>query len=75
MHRKKNRAPLKPGDQVTVFGLLDSEDSGGPFSALITWKGDELAIPLSQLRAVNASAELTEALADWRYWVARGYEF
>jgi len=72
---KRTGSPLKPGDLVTVIGLLDAEDSRGPFSALITWKDDELAIPLSQLRAVNASEELTEALADWRYWVARGYEF
>ena len=66
---------LKPGDHVTVRRILDAEDSRGPFSAIITWKGDELAIPLSQLRVVNASTELTEALADWCYRVARGYEF
>jgi hypothetical protein len=72
---RKTGSPLKPGDRVTVVGLIDAEDSGSAFAGLIDWKGDELAIPLSQLRAVNAPEKLTEALADWRYWVARGYEF
>jgi hypothetical protein len=40
------------------------------------WGGRTLAIPLSQVRPIDATDEATkEAVANWHYWVARGYEF
>ena len=68
-------SPLLPGERVTVLGILDPDETEGAFLASIVWQGREMAIPLSQLRALNASPETTEALADWHYWVSRGYEF
>ena len=35
----------------------------------ITWQGEELAVPLSQLIDVE---ETKEAIGDWHYWTARG---
>ena len=68
-------SPLLPGERVTVLELLDPDETEGAFFASIQWQGREMAIPLSRLRALNASPETTEALADWHYWVSRGYEF
>ena len=40
------------------------------------WGKRKLAVPLAQIRPVEAADEKTqEAVADWQYWVARGYEF
>lgn len=35
----------------------------------------KLGVPLSQLEVVEANGETHEAVQDWRYWVAMGYEF
>jgi hypothetical protein len=35
-----------------------------------------LAVPLSQLKPINAADEQTkQAVEDWHYWVKMGYEF
>jgi Calcium binding len=41
----------------------------------IRWQGRNLAVPLSQLIAIDSDEETTEAIADWQYWVAQGYLF
>jgi hypothetical protein len=35
--------------------------------------GRAFAVPLDQLQPVKAGARTREAVADWCYWVARGY--
>jgi hypothetical protein len=42
---------------------------------LIRWQGRQLAVPLSQLEAIDAEESTMEAPADWQYWVAQGYCF
>ena len=42
---------------------------------LIRWQGRSLAVPLSQLAAVNPDKATAEALSDWHYWVGQGYLF
>jgi hypothetical protein len=34
-----------------------------------------VAVPLSQLTALDADESTTEAIDDWHYWVAQGYQF
>ncbi len=34
-----------------------------------------MAVPLSQLAAVDPDKTTAEAIADWHYWVAMGYRF
>ena len=69
-------SPLKTGEKVTVLKILDLDPTAsGTFLAQIEWHDRKLGIPLSQLRAVDADEATTEALADWSYWVARGYSF
>jgi hypothetical protein len=34
-----------------------------------------LAVPLSQLEVIDADEETRQAVEDWHYWVAMGYEF
>jgi hypothetical protein len=38
------------------------------------WEGRTLCVPLSQLKGIEVDEETREALEDWHYWVAQGYE-
>jgi hypothetical protein len=42
---------------------------------LVRWQGRKLAVPLVQLAGVNPDDSTDEAIGDWRYWVAQGYQF
>ena len=39
----------------------------------IRWQGRKMAIPLSQLAAIDPDESTDEAIGDWHYWVAQGY--
>ena len=41
----------------------------------VGWSGRKLAIPLMQLEVLDADAPTRQAVEDWHYWVARGYQF
>lgn len=41
----------------------------------IVWAGRTLAIPLMQLEPIAADEKTREAIEDWHYYVASGYEF
>jgi len=34
-----------------------------------------LAIPLSQIKPLNADDDTVEAIGDWHYWKKQGYTF
>ena len=67
-------SPLKTGEKIAVLQVLDLDSPArGAFLAQIKWHDRKLGVPLSQLQAVDADEGTTQALADWGYWVARGY--
>jgi hypothetical protein len=52
------------------------EDScAGDMLVLIRWQGRNVAVPLSQLVAIDADESTIEAIGDWHYWLAQGYCF
>jgi len=75
--KSRKMSPLKPGDQVTVIGMLDDDegDGLGEMMVEIKWRDDTLGIPLAQITGVGVSEEAAEAIADWHYWVAQGRQF
>ena len=72
-------SPLRVGDEVEVLGMAREEECEREMFVLIRWghrAADALAVPLSQLDVGYAADEATsEAVAEWRYWAARGYQF
>ena len=36
---------------------------------------DVYSAKLSEIAAIDADSETQEAIADWLYWIARGYKF
>ena len=68
-------SPLRKGDPVTVIGMAPIDECEREMFVTIAWQEDKLAVPLSQLSPVKPDKATAEAVADWRYWVAMGYEF
>jgi Calcium binding len=72
---ERRTSPLQGGEVVEVTGMAPGEDCEHDMLVDVQWKGRSLAVPLSQLEGVNVDKATQEAIGDWHYWVARGYEF
>jgi hypothetical protein len=73
MHRGKYRFTAQQNETVDVFRMAPEESCSADILVLIRWQGRRLAVPLSQLAAVDA--DQSHAIGDWHYWVAQGYLF
>jgi hypothetical protein len=68
-------SPLRKGETVEVRGMAPEEAYSSDRLVLIRWQGRNMAVPLSQLTAIDADESTAEAIGDWLYWVAQGYCF
>ncbi len=71
-------SPLRLSEAVTVTGLAPEDECEREIFVQVDWQERPLAVPLSQLEPHGrpaADPATREAVADWHYWVARGYEF
>ena len=55
--------------------LDEGWDEPSEIFVLARWQGRELGLPLVQLEGIEVSDHTAQAIADWRYWCARGYRF
>ena len=72
---ERRTSPLKAGEKIRVSQMLPEDDCSHDMFVEIEWQGRALGVPLSQLEAIDVDEKTQEAIEDWRYWVARGYEF
>jgi Calcium binding len=68
-------SPLQKGETVEVQGMAPEDACSADMLVLIRWRGRTMAVPLSQLIAINPGQSTAEAIGDWYYWVAQGYCF
>ena len=68
-------SPLKKGETVEVLRLAPEEACADDMLVLIRWGARKVAVPLSQLTAIEENESTDQAIADWQYWVAQGYLF
>jgi hypothetical protein len=68
-------SPLRKGETVEVLRLAPEEACTGDMLVLIRWHDRNVAVPLSQLTAIDENESTDRAIADWQYWVAQGYLF
>lgn len=68
-------SPLRKGEEVIVTGLAPADDCLHAMFVIIQWQDRSLGVPLAQLEGIEVDDETAEAIADWHYWVARGYQF
>ena len=73
--RAKPVSPLLKGETVEVRRLAPEDACASGMLVLIRWHGRNVAIPLSQLTPCNTDETSAEAIADWHYWLAQGYQF
>jgi hypothetical protein len=68
-------SPLRKGDTVEI-GKMAPEDSCATDMLVMTrWTNRAIAVPLSQLKAIDVDESTTQAIEDWHYWIAQGYCF
>ena len=73
---KRSISPLRVKDEVEAIGLLGEEECEHEMFVTIRWEKEDLAVPLSQLKPINATDKQTkQAIEDWHYWVKMDYEF
>jgi hypothetical protein len=72
---KRGISPLRIGKEVEVVGMAAEEECESEMFVRLRWRGARLAVPLSQLEPLSAKPKTKDAVADWHYWVDRGYEF
>jgi hypothetical protein len=68
-------SPLQRSGSVEVRGMAPEDTCSGDMLVLIQWQGRTIAVPLSQLTAIDPDQSTREAIEDWHYWVAQGYCF
>ena len=66
---------LKLGEEVEVVGMASEDECEREMFVTVGWKEGTLAVPLSQLEAVDADAGTEQAVEDWAYWAGQGYKF
>ena len=72
--RKSFRRSEK-GETVEVQRMAPEEACSADMLVLIRWHGRTMAVPLSQLVAIDPDQSAAEAIGDWHYRVAQGYCF
>jgi hypothetical protein len=68
-------SPLEEGEIVNVTGMAQEDACLHEMFVEIQWQERSFAVPLAQLEGMSDDETTQEALADWHYWVDRGYEF
>ena len=68
-------SPLRKGESVEVRSMAPEDTCSGDMLVVIRWQGRTMAVPLSQLSAIDPDGVAREAIKDWHYWVAQGYCF
>jgi Calcium binding len=66
-------SPLRKGETVEVLRMAAEDTCEHDMLVQIRWQGRKMAVPLSQLAAVDPDESTDEAIGDWHYWVAQGY--
>lgn len=72
---KRRSAAGEQREAVEVVGMASEDECEQEMFVEIAYEGDEFAVPLIDIEAPKAAAKTQQAIADWHYWVNRGYQF
>ena len=69
-------SPRRQGEEVKVLKSAPADAcEHGMFVEVRRRRQCTFAAPLAQMQPIEVDANTAEAIADWRYWVERRYEF
>lgn len=71
----KATSPLRKGETVDVRRLAPDDACENDMLVQIKWQSRKMAVPLSQLTALDPDESTEKAIGDWHYWVSQGYLF
>lgn len=72
MH-ERSVSPLRIDEIVNVIGMIGEYDCMAEMFVKIEWADRIFGVPLAQLKGIGVDSGTEEAIADWHYWVGRGY--
>ena len=72
---KRAVSPLRIGEEVNVLAMAPEDECESEMLVRVRWHGRSVAVPLSQLKPLGADQMTSQAVGDWHYWLARGYQF
>jgi hypothetical protein len=75
---ERSISSLQKGDEIEVLGMASADECH--HEIFVEMRGEHknknVAFPLMQIKPISDTAEQTrEAVADWHYWLKRGYEY
>jgi hypothetical protein len=65
-------SPLRKGETAEVVRMAPEDACMHDMLVQIRWQGRKIAVPLSQLDAIDPDELTKEAIGDWHYWVSQG---
>lgn len=68
-------SPLRKGESVEIRKMAPEDSCAGDMLVMTRWKNRNIAVPLSQLKALGVDQSTIQAIDDWHYWIAQGYCF
>jgi len=66
-------SPLRKGESAEVVRMAPENACMHEMFVQICWRGRKIAVPLSQLDAIDPDELTKEAIGDWHYWISQGY--
>jgi len=69
------RTPLSLSSRVTAIQMSGENYCEHDMYVDISWENKALAIPLAQIKPLDAGEDTVEAIGDWHYWKKQGYTF
>jgi len=72
---RRETSPLVIEEEVEVTKMAPETLCEHDMFVMLSWQERSLAVPLGQLNPSMANKQTLQAVADWHYWVKRGYEF
>jgi hypothetical protein len=64
---------LRKGETIEAIRMPSEDACEHDMLVQIHWQGRKLAVPLSQLDAIDPDELTAEAIGDWSYRVSHGY--
>jgi Calcium binding len=68
-------SPLRKADTIEIRKMALEDSCTSDMLVMTRWKNRNIAVPLSQLKAIDVDESTTQAIEDWHYWIAQGYCF
>jgi hypothetical protein len=68
-------SPLRKGDSAEIRKMASEDSCSSDMLVMIRWKNRSIAVPLSQLKAIDVDDSTVQAIEDWHYWLAQGNRF